>query len=1180
MAINIVVQDKVDSSIEQKLLAIAKAAGAAEVAVKNAQKALGGGTEARAMAATSRSTNAAALAASRYATAQAKAAAAIARTNVGLNGQNTVLRSNGLRWAKVTAALAGLTLTAHHVVAMADSYTVLQNKLSVVADDMQHVNRLTAELGGVALRARAPIQEVAKSFTRFDLALAPLGASQAEVLRITETVSKALTLSGATAGEQASGLLQLSQAFNKGKLDGDEFRSMMENAPVVMTAVAKSMGVARGELLKLAPQGKITAQVLYQALSEAAVGIDAAFAKTVPTIEQAFTQLRTKATLYFGELGKQTGAMAALSGAIMVLANNLDTLAFIAMAALPFIAAFAAPRLLSALGSVAGFVRNTTVAFVATQGPVARLAAGMTAFGNVAARSLAVTGIMLTTSVGRMAALSVATATATGLMAALGRVAARTAALVAAAFSFTGVLVMLGTLAAAAVAFGDKLVLSANSGFTLRDKTIAVFGELSGFIGYVGTNIANEIAGAMGLSENSFTNFGEVAVAALRFLAIAAAVTVDSVLTLFRNVGPSVKFVFSSIGTFVANVFRGAYNSIATSMNDTLSEINKVIDAINKARELVGNPLIPRLEVKVLPLKKTEMPKFSLNTSTDAVGALDAFNARTDAKAKAAAEARRQGELREAKAAAAAAKAAAAAGGNGAAAAGGNGADQDATKAATDHLAEFIAKNQQATAAAKRLNDENERFNELTELNKKLTDDGKAPIDLDSDQGKYLASLVATRVEEERLGAARQEVYASVNGPIQAYNDALKTTAKLEADNIPKEKIEEHLATLKDGYDKATMSVAEYNKKVAVKAAVEAGKSSSGKGRLEGLDVRATAAKDLFEGKDITAYEYQRALVAINAETARLQLETGNATGAFAPLKTAMLEIAAATPSLAEGIADVLRTTITSAVDGVANASADLLLNFSSLKSSMEETLGRSVSNAEVLKETFKDLGRTIIKEVVTGLIKVGVQHLLNSVIQKTTTTSSTATGLAALAASTKASVAAAAVVAAAWAPAAAAVSAATFGANTVPAFSGMALLLAGVVGLLAGVAVSKFADGGYVSGAGTGRSDSIPARLSHGEFVMNAKATSENYGLLHAMNTGKSVGGGGGMRVTVVNQAGGVTHDVQQIGPDEVRIIARQEAQQTVRKEAGRVVAHEISNPNSATSKALNRNTNVGRRR
>jgi hypothetical protein len=96
----------------------------------------------------------------------------------------------------------------------------------------------------------------------------------------------------------------------------------------------------------------------------------------------------------------------------------------------------------------------------------------------------------------------------------------------------------------------------------------------------------------------------------------------------------------------------------------------------------------------------------------------------------------------------------------------------------------------------------------------------------------------------------------------------------------------------------------------------------------------------------------------------------------------------------------------------------------------------------------------------------------------------------------------------------------------------------------------------------------------------MNAKATSENYGLLHAMNTGKSVGGGGGMRVTVVNQAGGVTHDVQQIGPDEVRIIARQEAQQTVRKEAGRVVAHEISNPNSATSKALNRNTNVGRRR
>jgi hypothetical protein len=246
----------------------------------------------------------------------------------------------------------------------------------------------------------------------------------------------------------------------------------------------------------------------------------------------------------------------------------------------------------------------------------------------------------------------------------------------------------------------------------------------------------------------------------------------------------------------------------------------------------------------------------------------------------------------------------------------------------------------------------------------------------------------------------------------------------------------------------------------------------------------------------------------------------------------------------------------------------------------MEETLGRSVSNADVLKEKFKDLGRTIIKEVVAGLIKVGVQHLLNAVIQKTTTASSTAAGLAALAVSTKASVGAAAATATAWAPAAAAVSAATFGANTVPAFSGMALLLAGVVGLLAGVAGSKFADGGYVSGAGTGRSDSIPARLSHGEFVVNAKATSENYGLLHAMNTGKSVGGGGGMRVTVVNQAGGVTHDVQQIGPDEVRIIARQEATNVVRRDTGRVVAEEISNPNSTTSKAFSRSTNLGRMR
>lgn len=90
-----------------------------------------------------------------------------------------------------------------------------------------------------------------------------------------------------------------------------------------------------------------------------------------------------------------------------------------------------------------------------------------------------------------------------------------------------------------------------------------------------------------------------------------------------------------------------------------------------------------------------------------------------------------------------------------------------------------------------------------------------------------------------------------------------------------------------------------------------------------------------------------------------------------------------------------------------------------------------------------------------------------------------------------------------AWAPAAAMVSLATLGANAAPASAAIVATTA----LASGSAILGFADGGYVSGPGSSRSDSIPARLSNGEYVVNAAATRRNFGALQAINSGKSVG-------------------------------------------------------------------------
>lgn len=281
------------------------------------------------------------IATQRLVTTQAQSAAAAARTTVAQNNaavstirlqqaQQRLERSarsaaqSLLFYARSAIAVGLVALTGKSVFQLADSYTTLQNKLRVVAETEGQVATLTQKLFEISNRTRTPIEETATAFSRFDRAMQLLGRSQSESIRLTETVNKSLITSGANTAEAAAGLLQLSQAFNKGKLDGDEFRTVMELMPDVTDAIAKQLRVTRGELLKLAPQGKITAQVLADALKNAADTIDQKFQKTIPTISQAFTILGNNITKAFGEFNRQTGFAAGISQAILAVANNLD----------------------------------------------------------------------------------------------------------------------------------------------------------------------------------------------------------------------------------------------------------------------------------------------------------------------------------------------------------------------------------------------------------------------------------------------------------------------------------------------------------------------------------------------------------------------------------------------------------------------------------------------------------------------------------------------------------------------------------------------------------------------------------------------------------------------------------------------------------------------------------------
>jgi len=141
-----------------------------------------------------------------------------------------------------------------------------------------------------------------------------LNASQAQVARATETVTKSLKVSGASAGETASTVLQLGQALSSGKLNGDEFRSLAENAPRLMKLMADSMGVPIGALKKMASEGKLTSEKLFRAFTDPKyfAALDAE-AKQIPaTFGDAFTAIENVATRTFGAFDSGGGFSQAL----------------------------------------------------------------------------------------------------------------------------------------------------------------------------------------------------------------------------------------------------------------------------------------------------------------------------------------------------------------------------------------------------------------------------------------------------------------------------------------------------------------------------------------------------------------------------------------------------------------------------------------------------------------------------------------------------------------------------------------------------------------------------------------------------------------------------------------------------------------------------------------------------
>lgn len=209
---------------------------------------------------------------------------------------------------------------------LVDAYTQLQNRLRVVVDGQAALELSTQRLVAIANGSRTGLEKTVELYSRVALATRDLGKSQNELLGITESINKAIILSGAGAKEAENGLIQLSQGIASNRLGGDELRSVLEQLPVVADVIAKHMGITRGELRKLGVTGAITGKVILDSFTEARDEIANKFSKTIPTVGQGFQVLRNNLIEVIGEFDKSVGTSRAFSAALVFLSQNLETL--------------------------------------------------------------------------------------------------------------------------------------------------------------------------------------------------------------------------------------------------------------------------------------------------------------------------------------------------------------------------------------------------------------------------------------------------------------------------------------------------------------------------------------------------------------------------------------------------------------------------------------------------------------------------------------------------------------------------------------------------------------------------------------------------------------------------------------------------------------------------------------
>lgn len=290
------------------------------------------------------------------------------------------------------AALGGQLLggLAGDVAKTADAYSNLSARIKLVTGDTGDFEQSLNGVFEVATRTNTNVEQTADLFTRIARAGREIGLGNEAALALTETINQAVQVSGGSAESSSAAITQLIQGLQSGVLRGEEFNSVMEQAPRLAQALADGLGMTTGKLREQAQAGALTSQVVIEALQGQSRVVQEEFSQMPATVGRAIQNLSTEWTRYVGEVDQANGISEKAAQAIGYLAENLDELA----------------GLLYSVGKAALAYKAIQLAqeFLAVRA-AARVAAVEVAALNTAQTAAAASGAAAATGVGRLAAM-------------------------------------------------------------------------------------------------------------------------------------------------------------------------------------------------------------------------------------------------------------------------------------------------------------------------------------------------------------------------------------------------------------------------------------------------------------------------------------------------------------------------------------------------------------------------------------------------------------------------------------------------------------------------------------------------------------------------------------------------------------------------------------------------------